>query len=222
MLRRRKAEVLKDMPAISYGSVVVEQGIAPSLSLPFSEEGKLTRLTAAVESGADISKLSDALSSYRRYVGLLKVKNTALLVAGELECGLYEKIVIFGHHTVVLESLKDALRSWNPVLIKGSTLPKIREQHIQRFQFDPECRVFIGNIQAAGTAINLTAASNVLMLEPDWVPGNNAQAIARCHRIGQAEPVMVRFVELAGDSLDRKIMAVVARKTRELTKLFGD
>ena len=56
---------------------------------------------------------------------------------------------------------------------------------------------------------------------PDWVPGNNAQAIMRCHRIGQTRPVLARFVALAGGA-DERISNVLKRKTRELSALFDN
>jgi SNF2 family DNA or RNA helicase len=79
--------------------------------------------------------------------------------------------------------------------------------------------VFIGNIHAAGTAITLTAAHHVWFVEQDWVPGNNAQAIMRCHRIGQKNNVSVQFISL-DNSLDHTIMLILKRKTRELTEIF--
>jgi SWI/SNF-related matrix-associated actin-dependent regulator 1 of chromatin subfamily A len=216
MLRRRKREVMSELGSIVFSSVTVEPVQYGRVPEDFA------RCETMIDATADdaLSRLS--VSAYRRHIGMLKVAKTAELVNSELELGLYSKIVIFGHHIGVLEGMKERLKQWQPVLINGSTMPKAREAAIQKFQFDPECRVFIGNMQAVGTGINLTAASNVLMLEPDWVPGNNSQAIARCHRIGQTEPVMVRFVELAGDSLDKRIMGVVARKTRELSQICGD
>ena len=57
------------------------------------------------------------------------------------------------------------------------------------------------------------------LLEQDWVPGNNAQAVMRLHRIGQTKPVMCRVVGVA-DSLDERIAQVLKRKTRDLTEIF--
>jgi SNF2 family DNA or RNA helicase len=82
-----------------------------------------------------------------------------------------------------------------------------------------KCKVFIGNIMAAGTAINLTVASHVYFVEQDWVPGNNAQAVMRVHRIGQDKNVSVHFVTI-DKSLDTKIAYLLKKKTQELTEIF--
>jgi SNF2 family DNA or RNA helicase len=67
----------------------------------------------------------------------------------------------------------------------------------------------------------LTAAHQVVFIEQDWVPGNNAQAVMRCHRIGQSKPVHVRFFAIAG-SLDEKVSRVLRRKAQELTEIFDE
>ena len=60
------------------------------------------------------------------------------------------------------------------------------------------------------------------MLESDWAPAANAQALNRVHRIGQERQVRARFISLA-NSIDEHVAATVARKTRDILKLgFSD
>lgn len=105
------------------------------------------------------------------------------------------------------------------VIVTGETSAAERERAIDRFQNDPSCCVFIGQIQAAGTGITLTASSDVLFAESSWVPADNQQAAMRVHRIGQKNACMVRFATLA-NSIDERIQAVVARKTSDIAQLF--
>ncbi|MFX7040781.1 helicase-related protein, partial [Acinetobacter baumannii] len=75
------------------------------------------------------------------------------------------------------------------------------------------CRVFVGNVRAAGTGLTLTAASDIVMLESSWTPADNAQALMRVHRVGQsAAKVRARFIMLA-NSIDEVVSDTVARKT---------
>jgi SWI/SNF-related matrix-associated actin-dependent regulator 1 of chromatin subfamily A len=242
MLRRRKEDVMKELPPICFDDIVVEPGpvdldtessfiqyVYPNdrrkeLEQKLKKEKKIVEsIAGAAGFGKDgmkaLEAMAQSVSTLRRYTGLQKVASTAELLASELESNAYEKLVIFAIHRDVIEGLRLKLKDFKPVTLYGGTSPESRQKHIDKFQNNPRCRVFIANIQAAGTAITLTAAHTVVFIEQDWVPGNNAQAAMRCHRIGQTKPVNVRFVGLA-DSIDEKISQVLKRKTRQLSAIF--
>ena len=160
--------------------------------------------------------MSGSITALRRYHGLKKIKAVADLVKQELTLGLYKKIVIFGIHKDVLKSLREKLSEFQAVLVTGEVPMYHRQEAIDYFQEDPRCQVFIGNIQAAGTAINLTAASQVIFIEQDWVPGNNAQAAMRCHRIGQDQSVTIRHAAIL-NSFDDRVTEILTRKIQELS-----
>jgi Helicase conserved C-terminal domain len=77
----------------------------------------------------------------------------------------------------------------------GSSL-KDRDRAEKKFQDNPNCRFFIGNIEAAGQSITLTAARHVVFAEPDWRGTYLEQAEDRAHRIGQNHPVLVTYLLL--------------------------
>lgn len=79
----------------------------------------------------------------------------------------------------------------------------------------------IANIATAGTSVNFTAAHNVLFVEQTFVPADIAQAVKRCHRIGQDQPVNVRFMGLA-NSIDQHIARVLRRKTAEINGILTE
>lgn len=226
MIRRLKKDVLKDLPKVSFERIYVEgsplpETIAIDLSIIKREEGYLAESIAIAGDQLEfvLGRISSSVSVLRRYVGLQKVKAIAELVKSELEDNAYEKIVIFAIHTDVIAHLKHELRDFGAVVLNGKTSPKYKQEAIDSFQNKKECRVFIGNIDAAGTAITLTAAHHVLMAEWKWTPGDNAQAIDRVNRRGQTLPVTVRFANLA-DSIDENVNSVVERKTKELVEIF--
>jgi SNF2 family DNA or RNA helicase len=159
------------------------------------------------------------LGTLRRWTGLAKAPAILDILEEELETGQLDKVVIFGVHQAVIEMAAKRLAKFGAVTLYGKTPPAQRQRNIDAFQNDPKCRVFVGNVDAAGTTITLHAASEVAALESAWVPSTNAQAYKRAHRIGQTKPVRVRIFSLA-DSCDEQVEAVLLRKARELTKIF--
>lgn len=247
MLRRKKEDVMKDLPPITFHEVTVERS-AVELDPIFFEQmrGKtetqffdelkvadqtLRQALHAISSGTSKHKTEDSLRVFealgassvtlRRYVGMAKLPKICEILIDELSIGLLEKIVIFAVHRDVIEGLRVRLAKFGAVTLYGGTDPRKRQSNIERFMKDPKCRVFIGNIQAAGTGIDglQSAAHEVAFVEMDWVPSNNAQAAMRCHRIGQTRPVRVRAFTLDGSS-DEDVMRTLVRKSRELTKIF--
>jgi len=237
MLRRMKAELGTEIPPIFFSNLVVESGeVDYDMDLAFVNylypENRIAeleeRLKAELQSidkaintqSIEVLKgLAKSVSMVRRYIGIQKVEKIAELVKSELDANLYEKIVIFAIHRGVIEGLRNRLRDYNPLVLYGGSKFNKAHGNIDKFNNYGKYRVFIANITAAGIAINLTAAHNVLMAEQEWTPAANAQAIARCHRHGQRNPVNVRFVGLA-NSLDERVCEILARKTKDLTDIF--
>jgi superfamily II DNA or RNA helicase len=71
--------------------------------------------------------------------------------------------------------------------------------------------VFLISLKAGGFGLNLTEADYCILLDPWWNPATEAQAVDRVHRIGQARNVMV-YRMVAKDTIEEKVMALKARK----------
>ena len=236
MLRRKKEEVMKDLPPIRMENVALpaskvdeEIYFAEYFNDPAWKKEQLGAQTAALKTAlsgdmsiADRLKALDAIyrstSRLRRYTGMAKVPALVDLITNDMLSGVH-KLVVFCVHRDVIETLRTELRKFKPVTLYGGTPPAKRQRNIDKFQNSPKCRLFIGQITAAGSAITLTAAHEVLIAESSWSPAENAQAIMRVHRIGQIEPVRVRFAALA-DSMDEQVQTIVRRKTLDLAQVF--
>lgn len=159
-----------------------------------------------------------SLAALRRLLGAVKVQSAAEWVRERLTVGV-DKILVFAWHHVVIDKLEEALRDFEPVVITGETSEAARAAAVMQFQAHPNRRVFLGQIKAAGTAITLTEASEVAIVEPSWTPSDNEQVIARAWRMGQTNPVTASFLYLPG-SLDQRIMRAFRRKAEQLIWLF--
>jgi SNF2 family DNA or RNA helicase len=220
MLRRHKEDVLPDLPPIRYATVTLDIKTAEEAMFPDLDEARdAARLVVeAIENGKP-PPIGGHIASTRRLIGLMKAGPVSRLLETEFNCGL-QKIVLFAHHREVIKRLADLLGAYDPVVIYGDTYAHAKQGIVDRFQTNPDCRVFIGQNTAAGVGITLTAAHDILHVEPDWVPANLAQATMRVHRIGQSERVLARMAVLKG-SVDELITEALITKTRMIRDVMN-
>jgi SWI/SNF-related matrix-associated actin-dependent regulator 1 of chromatin subfamily A len=156
----------------------------------------------------------------RRITGTAKVKPAVEWLKDQVDDGV-EKIVVFAWHKDVLRGLYDGLGGAKScILIDGDTPAKERQPLVDRFHNDRDCHYVIGQIEAAGEAIDLSAADEALFVEMSYVPGPNEQASYRIQNINKPKPGLVRFASLAG-SIDDRIASVCAWRAADIAKLFG-
>lgn len=152
---------------------------------------------------------------------LVKVENLKQLsVKGKLS-GIFdwiddfmesgEKLVIFATHTDIIQTIIKRYPN-ESVFLTGECSADARQRAIDNFQTNPNIKLFVGNIQAAGVGITLTAASNVAFIELGWTPSVMSQAEDRCHRIGQKSAVNIYYL-LGKDTIDKKIAEILMDKS---------
>jgi SNF2 family DNA or RNA helicase len=105
--------------------------------------------------------------------------------------------------------------------ITGSVSSIQRQNIVDQFQSSPTPLVLVGQIQAAGTGLNIQAASVVILCEPQIKPSLEVQAIARAHRMGQVRKVQVHRLILP-ESVDEQMLAMLARKQSEFDDYARD
>lgn len=234
MLRVRKEDVFKDLPAILWDTVPVplDRSLMPEREAE-QFEAAITRTLADVSPAANPDVMTEALrvlgnsvvlATLRRMLGAAKLRGATEYIIDMLD-NLPEdrKVLVFAHHAHVIAALARHLGEYSPAVLVGTTSAKDREFAVDKFLTDRQCRVFIGNIQAAGTAITLVGpacrCSDVVFVESSWSPMDNAQAACRVHRIGQKDGVVARMLSAAG-TVDDLVNSLLVRKAREFTQLF--
>ena len=226
MVRRTKADVLKDLPpkrrqVIEVSSEAAAKLIRAERAAFDRHREQLDRLRSA-RHAADVNDDKAARSLLRKEAAvafgeLSKLRHaTALtkvpLVVEHLQSVLEEtpKVVVFAHHRDVIDGLAREFAG-RCVTLTGDMPAEARQSAVDRFQSDPETALFIGSITAAGVGLTLTAAAHVVFAELDWVPANMTQAEDRTHRIGQRDSVLVQHIVLQ-DSLDAGMARTLIRK----------
>ncbi|KAF4097552.1 DNA annealing helicase and endonuclease ZRANB3 isoform X1 [Onychostoma macrolepis] len=123
------------------------------------------------------------------------------------------KFLVFAHHLSMLQACTEAVieAKASYIRIDGSVPSAERIQLVHRFQNDPDTRVAILSIQAAGQGLTFTAASHVVFAELCWNPGHIKQAEDRAHRIGQTTTVHIHYL-IAKGTFDTVMWAMLNRK----------
>jgi superfamily II DNA or RNA helicase len=96
-----------------------------------------------------------------------------------------------------------------------------RQTHVEAFQNDPQCSVFLISLKAGGLGLNLTAAEYVFLLDPWWNPAVEAQAVDRAHRIGQTRPVFA-YRLIARDTVEEKVLELQKTKRELADAILGE
>jgi SNF2 family DNA or RNA helicase len=148
-----------------------------------------------------------------------KIERLIELVEESFESG--QKVLIFSYFRTVIEQVMQALgeRAMGP--ITGSVSSSQRQNIVDQFQSSPTPLALVGQIQAAGTGLNIQAASVVILCEPQIKPSLEVQAIARAHRMGQVRKVQVHRLILP-ESIDEQMLAMLARKQTEFDSYARD
>ena len=105
--------------------------------------------------------------------------------------------------------------------IDGSVTGNQRQRAIDSFNSNPDVFIFLLCTRAGGTGLNLTAGNTVIIYDSDWNPQNDAQAQARCHRIGQKNKVEVYRLVSRGTYEDEMLKKLILKKTWLLQNLFN-
>jgi SWI/SNF-related matrix-associated actin-dependent regulator 1 of chromatin subfamily A len=158
--------------------------------------------------GGSRAHLLALLTKARQKLAAAKVGSTSDFVSGAIDQG--EKVIVFSCFDEPLQKLaKDFGEA--AVLLTGRTPTSKRQALVDRFQQDDTVRVFLANIIAGGIGLNLTAASQVVFNDLDWVPANHWQAEDRAYRIGQTRTVNVTYVIGTG-TIDDFVQTVLETK----------
>ena len=153
-------------------------------------------------------RLLQAITKARQAVAAAKVSATVDFVTGAIEQG--EKVIVFSCFEEPMNRLTQHF-SGSAVVVTGQTPGEKRQTLVDRFQNDENIRVYLANIIAGGIGTNLTAATQVVFNDLDWVPANHWQAEDRAYRIGQSRTVNVTYM-IASNTIDDFVQTVLERK----------
>uniref|UniRef100_A0A3B3Y0N0 Zinc finger, RAN-binding domain containing 3 n=1 Tax=Poecilia mexicana TaxID=48701 RepID=A0A3B3Y0N0_9TELE len=216
MIRRLKAEVLSQLPPKIRQRIPFDlpKEAAKEASACFAEWERLMKglgLGVATTENPFTEVMSLVTQMYKQTAiakaGAVKDYIKMVLEAEQL------KFLVFAHHLTMLQACTEAAIEAKAgyIRIDGSVPSSERIKLVHKFQSDPETRVAILSIQAAGQGLTFTAASHVVFAELYWNPGHMKQAEDRAHRIGQTSSVNVHYL-IAKGTFDTVMWSMLNRK----------
>jgi len=234
ILRRTKSQVAKDLPEKTEQTLFCE--LEPEQRKLYDElrdHYRASLLSKVDELGLKRTKIQvlAALLRLRQaacHPGLIDVKRTgdpsakldALVPQIQEVVEEGHKVLVFSQFTSFLAIAKyhfDDL-GLDYEYLDGKT--RDRAARVERFQTDPDCRLFLVSLKAGGVGLNLTAADYVYLLDPWWNPAVEAQAIDRSHRIGQKKPVFA-YRMIAKGTVEEKVLELQKKKKSLADSILG-
>lgn len=225
ILRRTKSQVATDLPERVEQTIQIEPDADHRAAYDELREHYRTLLADKIaKDGLAKSQMIvlEALLRLRQascHVGLL---NDAKALASSAKFDVLlehlQQIIESGQKALVFSQFTSLLALLKPLLeregirfeyLDGQT--RDRQAHVNRFQTDPNCPLFLVSLKAGGVGLNLTAAGYVFLLDPWWNPAAEAQAIDRAHRIGQTQAVIASRL-IARDTVEERVMELQTRK----------
>lgn len=219
MVRRRKTDVLKELP----------DKVRTVIPVSMDAEGRqnysdvMNRTSSWMSAfGGDQKKRVEALAMIE-YLKQAAVAGKMKAVVSWLEEWLEdsdEKLVLFTTHRKTIADLMDHFPN-QCVKLDGSVSKNERENAIQKFVDNPHIKFFIGNLKAAGTGIDglQKVCSNVAFVELGWSPGDHVQAEDRLHRIGQKGSVGVYYL-VAENTIEEDIALIIDTKRKVVDRVL--
>ncbi len=218
MIRRRKADVLKELPP----------KVRNVLPIPLSNPSEYRRARIDFLTWLEM-KDPTKVAAAKRAETLVKLGYLKRLAArlklryivdwtNQFLADSDEKLILFAVHQKMIDALKRQVKA-ESVIIDGRVVGRKRKLTVDQFQHDNRIRVLIGNIQAAGVGITLTAASTVAFTELAWRPADHTQAEDRIHRIGQKETSFIYYLVARG-TIEEKLCEVIQEKQKVISAVL--
>lgn len=145
-----------------------------------------------------------------------KVKAVSDFIHDVIDGG--EKLIMFAYLKEVVMALKSEFP--DAVTVTGSDNTAQKQDAVDRFQNDPECKLIILNYKSGGTGLTLTASSRVGFIEFPWTYSDCEQAEDRAHRNGQKNAVNCYYF-LGDKTIDEYMYKVIQTKKDIANEVTG-
>lgn len=219
MIRRRKADVIQQLPRKVRSVVPLELSDTKQYELANSDFLKWLMKTSPGRIAGAVRSAGLAKAGHlKRLAAELKLPAAMAWVDLWLENNT-GKILLFCAHKKIVKALHTRYRP-QCVVVDGSVTGKKRQAAVDQFQNNASTRVFIGNMQAAGKGLNLTAAHAVAFLEYGWKSSDVVQAEDRCFaRLSDIHGAQIYYLTALG-TIEERIAKLLQNRQRLINTIL--
>lgn len=211
MIRREKAKVLPQLPDKTRVDLYVDISNGAEYDLAAADlAAYLEQYTECTDYEIRRKMRMEALVRFmtlRQLATLGKLAQAIDFIRTFLDSG--KKLIVFCSLHEVVDALVKAFPG--AVTVTGRDSAVAKQSAVDAFQNNPETRLIICSIKAAGVGLTLTASSNVAFVELAWTYADCCQCEDRAHRIGQKDNVTCYYL-LGRGTIDQTIYALIHRK----------
>ena len=215
MLRRRKQDVLKDLPPL----------VVDTTLLDLSQKQRVAYDRAEIDGVMNLrSNQQVTIQHVLALIGALKLICNFEPQSGESSkvdylkneflpeaCTGDQKALVVSQYVQTLTALQSELAEYEPLAYTGSMTTSQRDRTLSNFADDDAHRVLLLSLKAGGVGLNLTRANYLMHFDRWWNPAIEDQASARIHRIGQTRSVFVSRL-VCKDTIEERIEVLLEKK----------
>lgn len=226
-VRRRKIDVLTELPPKRWSDVIVEPTGESLRKYKEAEKDLISYLAnqakeKAYKEGATTAEAFEsaliatmkaqaaeqlvAVNTLKKLAAESKYSATIEWINNFLATG--NKLIVFTWHKSIADRI---VNHYGALKLTGDTTTEQRAINVDKFQNDPNYQLFVSTMKAGGVGITLTASSDVLFIEQGWTPADMDQAADRAHRIGQHDSVTA-WTMIAEGTIDEDIKELISYK----------
>ena len=224
ILRRKKSEVLKELPDKIEQTIYVELG--EKQKKLYEERRQFFKGVINKEidvNGINKSKffILQALSELRQIASNPEAKSNGKIKSNKREflsenivdaVSNRHKVLVFTNYINIVENIEGDLDELGIKYLTMTGATRNRQELVEKFQNDKEYKVFIITLKTGGVGLNLTAADTVFIYDPWWNKSAENQAIDRAHRIGQDKTVF-SYRLISKGTIEEKIKVLQDKKS---------
>jgi len=217
MLRRTLDQARSDMPAKTITYELVEMSDQHRKFYEAIKDGVKAEADKINLNASNLLALTTRLRQATADPGILttqpvsssKIERCIEIVEDLLEAG--EKVVVFSTFKQPCYKLAEAFKKYEPLLGTGDIPDQQVSLNVEKFQNDPNSKIFIGTHSKCGTGLTLNAASYLICLDTPYTDASFSQSTDRIWRITNTRPAFITVLTCE-HTIDERVKEIVELK----------